>query len=542
MAQPIDPALEPALVAAAHQSRAWPFEEARRLIKRLDGVKGAANKTVIFETGYGPSGLPHIGTFGEVARTTMVRHAFDVLTEGRRKTRLICFSDDMDGLRKVPDNVPNREMLAAHLGKPLSAIPDPFSNEFPSFAAHNNARLRRFLDRFGFEYEFLSATECYKAGQFDATLMKMLQVYDKVMDIILPTLGPERRATYSPFLPVSPTSGRVLQVPMVERDAKRGTIVYVDPETGKKVETPITGGRVKCQWKADWAMRWAALGVDYEMCGKDLIDSVTLSSKICRALGEAPPENFIYELFLDEEGGKISKSKGNGLTVDAWLTYASPESLSLFMYQKPKAAKKLFFDVIPKTVDEYLTYLAKYPQEEPKAKLENPIWHIHAGKPPHAELPISFALLLNLVSVSNAEDKATLWGFIRKYAAGATPEEHPVLDHLVGYALAYYRDFVMPAKTYRLPTEHEHKALSDLATELGKVAPGAGGEELQNIVYAVGKAHAFEPLRAWFSALYEVLLGQSQGPRFGGFIELYGVDNTRLLIERALKGELVGKA
>ena len=538
MAQTLDLALQGEL-AAAQASRAWPFEEARRLIKRLDALKVVAERTVIFETGYGPSGLPHIGTFGEVARTSMVRHAFEMLTEGRRKTRLICFSDDMDGLRKVPDNVPNREMLAAHIGKPLSSVPDPFSDEFPSFAAHNNARLRRFLDRFGFEYEFLSATECYKAGQFDATLMRMLQVYDEVMDIILPTLGAERRATYSPFLPVSPTSGKVLQVPMVERDAKRGTIVYVDPDSGKKVETSVTGGRVKCQWKADWAMRWTALGVDYEMCGKDLIDSVTLSSKICRALGATPPENFIYELFLDEAGGKISKSKGNGLTVDEWLTYASPESLSLFMYQKPKAAKKLFFDVIPKTVDEYLAFLAKYPAEEPKAKLENPVWHIHAGAPPHAELPISFALLLNLVSVSNAEDTATLWGFIRKYATDATPEAHPLLDHLVGYALAYYHAFVKPAKTYRAPTEHEGKALAELAAELGKAAPGASGEELQNIVYAVGKAHGFEPLRAWFAALYEVLLGQSQGPRFGGFIELYGVENTKLLIERALAGDLV---
>ena len=537
MTQPLDTAL----IAAATEARAWPFEEARRLIKRLEKLPGGAEKTPIFETGYGPSGLPHIGTFGEVARTTMVRHAFEELTEGKRKTRLICFSDDMDGLRKVPDNVPNKDMLAAHIGKPLSSVPDPFSNEYPSFAAHNNARLRRFLDRFGFEYEFLSATECYKAGMFDATLLKMLAVYDEVMDIILPTLGPERRATYSPFLPVSPKNGRVLQVPMVERNPGKGTIVYLDPDTGQKVETPVTGGRVKCQWKADWALRWTALGVDYEMCGKDLIDSVTLSSKICRALGAVPPESFIYELFLDDQGGKISKSRGNGLTVDEWLTYASPESLSLFMFHKPKAAKKLFFDVIPKTVDEYLAFLAKYPQEEAKAKLDNPIWHIHAGNPPQAELPISFALLLNLVSVSNAEDKATLWGFIRKYAPDATPEEHPVLDHLVGYALSYYRDFVKPAKTYRLPTAPERKALEALSAALAKVAPGASGEELQNIVYAVGKEHAFEPLRAWFSALYEVLLGQAQGPRFGGFIELYGVENTRKLIERALKGELVGK-
>jgi lysyl-tRNA synthetase, class I len=537
--RPKEPVLGAA--AAAQEARAWPFEEARKVIKRLEGRKGDAANGAVFETGYGPSGLPHIGTFGEVARTAMVRHAFEVLTEGRIATRLVCFSDDLDGLRKVPDNVPNRDMLEAHLDKPLSAIPDPFSNEYPSFAAHNNARLRRFLDRFGFDYEFLSATECYRTGQFDATLLRMLEAYDEVMDIILPTLGPERRATYSPFLPISPTTGKVLQVPMVERHPKKGTVVYVDPDTKKKVETPVTGGRVKAQWKADWALRWTALGVDYEMCGKDLIDSVTLSSRICRALGGTPPENFIYELFLDQDGSKISKSKGNGLTIEEWLTYASPESLSLFMFQKPRAAKRLYFDVIPKAVDEYLAHLAAYPRDEPKANLENPAWHIHSGAPPKAELPISFALLLNLVSVSNAEDKATLWGFIRKYARGATPEEYPVLDQLVGYALAYYRDFVKPQKTYRRPTAPERKALQALSDELAKASPGASGEELQNIVYAVGKAHAFEPLRAWFAALYEVLLGQTQGPRFGGFIELYGVEETRRLIARALKGELVGK-
>jgi lysyl-tRNA synthetase, class I len=536
MTQPADVAL----AAAAMTARAWPFEEARRIIRRLEGQKAGAGKAVVFETGYGPSGLPHIGTFGEVARTAMVRHAFEVLTEGRIATRLVCFSDDMDGLRKVPDNVPNKDMLRAHLDKPLSAIPDPFSNEYPSFAAHNNARLRRFLDRFGFAYQFLSATECYRAGMFDATLLKMLEVYDEVMDIILPSLGPERRATYSPFLPVSPKSGKVLQVPMIERNATKGTVTYIDPDTREKVETLVTGGRVKAQWKADWAMRWTALGVDYEMAGKDLIDSVTLSSKICRALGGTPPETFIFELFLDQDGAKISKSKGNGLTIEEWLTYASPQSLSLYMFQKPKAAKRLYFDVIPKAVDEYLTHLAKYPQEEAKAKLENPAWHIHVGHPPQAELPISFALLLNLVSVSNAEDKATLWGFIRKYAPDATPEEHPVLDHLVEYAINYYRDFVKPEKTYRLPTEAERKALQALADELGKAPPGASGEDLQNIVYAVGKAHGFEPLRAWFGALYEVLLGQTQGPRFGGFVELYGVAETRALIGRALKGELVG--
>jgi len=534
--------LDPALAAALADARAWPFEEARRLMARLDRMPGGKDKTVIFETGYGPSGLPHIGTFGEVARTSMVRHAFEALTDGKRKTRLICFSDDMDGLRKVPDNVPNKEMLAEHLDKPLSRVPDPFSSEHASFAAHNNARLRKFLDQFGFEYEFLSATERYASGDMDETLLKMLRVYDKVMDIILPTLGPERRATYSPFLPICPTSGKVLQVPMVKLHPRKGTIVYLDPVTGKKVETKVTGGAVKCQWKADWAMRWTALGVDYEMAGKDLIDSVTLSSQICKVLGGTPPEGFNYELFLDEKGQKISKSKGNGLTIEQWLTYASPESLSLFMYQKPKSAKKLFFDVIPRAADEYLQFIAAFPEQEPKPKLDNPVWHIHSGHPPHAELPITFGLLLNLVGVSHTEDKSVLWGFIRRYAADATPEKFPILDHLAGYAINYYRDFIKPTKKFRTATTEEAVALKALDAMLAAAPAGASGSELQDLVYAAGKENGYtkETLRSWFQAIYEVLLGQSQGPRFGSFIELYGVPETRALIAKGLAGELVG--
>ena len=548
--------LEPALAAAAKDARAWPFEEARRLIKRLEGLKDGADKTVIFETGYGPSGLPHIGTFGEVARTAMVRHAFEVLTEGKRKTRLICFSDDMDGLRKVPDNVPNKDMLAAHLHKPLTSIPDPFSNKYPSFAAHNNARLRRFLDRFGFEYEFFSATECYKSGRFDETLLAMLTVYDKVMDIILPTLGPERRATYSPFLPISPRTGKVLQVPMVERHPRKGTVVYVDPDTGKKVETSVKGGAVKCQWKADWAMRWTALGVDYEMAGKDLIDSVTLSSRICKALGGTPPEGFNYELFLDDKGEKISKSKGNGLAIEEWLTYASPESLSLYMFQRPKSAKKLYFDVIPRAVDEYLQLLAAYPRQDAKARLDNAVWHIHTGTPPAAELPITFGLLLNLVAASNAHDKDVLWGFIRRHAPNAGPETHPLLDQLAGYAVRYYEDFVQPQKKFRLPDEAEADALRALSAALGKAGSTASAEELQGIIYDVGRtiARYQDPnakgatpdkpgvSNAWFGTIYQVLLGEERGPRFGSFVELYGIDNTRKLIERAVAGELVSTA
>jgi lysyl-tRNA synthetase class 1 len=537
------PQLEPALIGALNDAKAWPFEEARRLIKRLHKLKVGTAKTVIFETGYGPSGLPHIGTFSEVARTSMVRQAFEVLTEGEYNTRLICFSDDMDGLRKVPDNVPNKELLSAHLHKPLSRVPDPFANGYPSFAAHNNARLRAFLDQFGFDYEFFSATECYESGRLDETLLKMLEAYGEVMDIILPTLGPERRATYSPFLPICPRTGHVLQVPMIGRDPKKGTIVYEDPETGQKVETPVTGGHVKCQWKADWALRWVALDVDYEMAGKDLIDSVTLSSKVCRALGGTPPEGFNYELFLDDKGEKISKSKGNGLSVEEWLLYASPESLSLFMFQKPRSAKRLYFDVIPRAVDEYLQFTTAYPSQEPKQKLDSPVWHIHAGHPPAVDMPITFGLLLNLVSASNAHDADVLWGFIRRLAPDASPKKFPVLNKLVGYALRYYADFVEPSKTFRAPTDTERGALKALNAELANVQPGASAQELQTIVYETGKTNGFaENLRDWFKAIYEVLLGQSQGPRFGGFIKLYGIDETRALIDKALKGELVKAA
>jgi lysyl-tRNA synthetase class 1 len=539
-----DNAVSPSdLRALAEQSNAWPFEQAKALVARL---KKTPKDEVLFETGYGPSGLPHIGTFGEVARTTMVRHAFRVLTEDKIKTRLIAFSDDMDGLRKVPDNVPNKEMLAAHLGKPLTRVPDPFSNEYPSFGAANNARLRVFLDQFGFDYEFASSTDYYTSGRFDATLLKMLAVYDKVMDIILPTLGPDRRATYSPFLPISKTTGVVLQVPMIRRDVAAGTITYVDPDTNEEVTTPVTGGNVKCQWKADWAMRWAALGIDYEMAGKDLIDSVKLSGKICAALGGTPPEGFNYELFLDDKGGKISKSKGNGLTIDEWLRYASPESLSLFMYREPKAAKRLFFDVIPRNVDEYQQFVEGYAKQDGKQRLSNPAWHIHAGDPPVADMPVTFQLLLTLVSSSNAENAETLWGFIRRYRPGVSAETHPRLDAMVGYAINYYRDFVAPTKTFREPTDVERVALQDLRDALSRLPAEATPEDIQNAVYEIGRREPFLDHKKlakdgrpgvsldWFNMLYQVLLGQEKGPRFGSFVAVYGVQNAIGMIDGAL--------
>ncbi|MEN6542509.1 lysine--tRNA ligase [Parvibaculum sp.] len=527
------------LLEAARVSKAWPFEEARKIVERLEKEGASADRVVLFETGYGPSGLPHIGTFGEVARTTMVRHAFEILAPGV-KTRLLCFSDDMDGMRKIPDNVPDRAFLEPYLHMPLTRVPDPFTNEYPSFGDHNNAMLRRFLDTFGFDYEFASATEYYKSGRFDAILRRVAERYDAIMDIMLPTLGEERRATYSPFLPISPKTGRVLYVPIKKVNVADATIVF-DDEDGEETTLPVTGGHVKLQWKPDFGARWAALGVDFEMFGKDHGPNMGIYDRICEALGGRPPQHFVYELFLDEKGEKISKSRGNGLTIDEWLTYAPTESLALYMFQRPRQAKKLYFDVIPRAVDEYYQHLAAYPRQDWKERLGNPVWHIHSGNPPAIELPVSFALLLNLVSASHAHDKGVLWGFISRHVSGVTPETHPELDRLAGYAINYFHAFVRPSKTYRAPSEVERIAFADLVDALEKADPQTSAEELQNIVYAVGKAHGFENLRDWFKALYEVLLGEAQGPRFGSFIALYGVKETVGLIRRALAGEDLSK-
>jgi lysyl-tRNA synthetase class 1 len=538
----------PALVEAARVSTAWPFEEARKLLARLE--KRPKTGPVVFETGYGPSGLPHIGTFGEVARTTMVRRAFHLLTENRVPTTLIAFSDDLDGLRKVPDNVPNKDVLAQHLGRSLTAVPDPFGTH-DSFGAHNNARLRVFLDQFGFDYDFVSSTERYRSGAFDETLLIALDRYEEIMAIMLPTLGEERRATYSPFMPIHPDSGVVMQVPVLERHVARGTFVWAD-DSGKKYETLVTGGHTKMQWKPDWALRWTALGVDYEMAGKDLIDSVTQSSKICRALGGTPPEGFNYELFLDERGQKISKSKGNGLTIEEWLSYATPESLSLFMYQQPKSAKRLYFDVIPRNVDDYLAFLERYPTQDEKAQLLNPVWHIHDGEPPTVDVPISFSMLMNIASASNAEDKAVLWGFIRRYAPGTSAETHPKLDQLAGYAVRYFNDFEKPKKAFKAPDEVEHAAMLSLDQALKALPADASAEDIQTALYDVGRAiPRYQDLKAkgatpekpgvsseWFATIYRILLGQEKGPRFGSFVALYGIAETRAMIAKALAGTL----
>jgi lysyl-tRNA synthetase, class I len=547
---PAMPTLEltPDLIAAAAEAKAWPFEQARKLVTRYE--KTGFPDTVLFETGYGPSGLPHIGTFGEVARTSMVRHAFHVLTQNSVKTKLLCFSDDMDGMRKIPDNVPDRSFLEPHLHKPLTVVPDPFGGEFESFGHHNNAMLRRFLDTFGFDYEFASATDYYRSGCFDEILLRVAERFDAVMGVMLPTLGDERRATYSPFLPISPVSGRVLYVPMKEVDAKAGTITFAD-EDGREVTLPVTGGKVKLQWKPDFGARWAALGVDFEMFGKDHGPNMPVYDKICSVLGGRPPEHYVYELFLDENGQKISKSKGNGITIDQWLAYAPTESLGLYMYQKPTTAKKLYFDVIPRAVDEYFTFLAAYKRQDWKERLGNPVWHMFYGTPPGEDMPVPFSLLLNLVSASNAQDKNVLWGFISRYAPGVTAETHPKLDELTGYAIRYFDDFVKPGKVFRAPDEVERGALEALDEKLATLPQGADGDVIQNAILNV--ARAIERYQdhdkkspeggpgvsvVFFSMLYQVLIGQEKGPRFGSFAALYGVSETRGLIGKALRGEL----
>ena len=512
------------------QTSSWPFVEARKLIKERQKIYEKKGK-ITLQTGYGPSGLPHIGTFGEVARTSMVVNAIKQIID--IPTEIITFSDDMDGLRKIPDNIPNKEILQKNLNKPLTSVPDPFG-KFKSFGEHNNEMLKNFLDKFKFNYTFKSSTEMYQRGIFNSTLLLILENYEKIMEIVLPTLGKERRETYSPFLPICPETGKVLEVPIVEIKKKEGKIIYINND--KKIETPIINGKCKLQWKVDWAMRWYAFDVDYEMYGKDLIESAIISSKICKILGKKNPNGFSYEMFLDEKGEKISKSKGNGITIEGWLKYASPESLSLFMYQNPQRAKKLYTDVVPKAVDEYLNCIEKYKEQDIQHRLLNPVWHIHNGNPPKEKSLMPFSVLLNLVGTSNAADKDVLWKFIQKYKKDIKISEHPIFDHLVEYALQYFKDIVKPKKIYKKPNEKEKKALKDLVNRLKNCEPHTEPEAIQTIIYSVGKENGYEEnLREWFKSIYEIVFGDKDGPRMGFFISFFGIQETIDLINKHIK-------
>ena len=516
--------------------KSWPFKEAMQIIKRNGGLNNFVipdKGYILFETGYGPSGLPHIGTFGEVVRTSMIKNAFSSLINC--PTKLITFSDDMDGLRKVPDNVPKKEMLNEFLGKPLTSIPDPFE-KYESFGHHNNAKLCSFLDEFEFDYTFVSSTNKYKNGDFDKTIIEILENYQKILEIILPTLRAERKETYSPFLPISEISGKVLQVKIDEYKPKNHSIVYTEPTNNSKVEIKVTGGNCKLQWKVDWAMRWMALGVDYEMCGKDLTESVELATKICNVSKIRAPINLIYEMFLDEKGEKISKSLGNGISVDQWLRYASPQSLSLYMFQKPKSAKKLFFDVIPKTVDEYISHYNSFEDLVENKKFDSPIWHIHAGSPKNFKTKVSFNSLINLVSICNTNDKSIIWGFVNKYDSSFTAKTNPEFDKLIEYALNYYNDFILPNKKY-LKIDSENKIIfEDILTVLNyNIKHSSTAEEIQTLLYEVGKKHKFANLMEFFKLVYQVLLGQEKGPRLGSFIKLYGIKETIELINKKME-------
>jgi len=508
----------------------WPFVEARKLVKERKKIF-EKKKKITLQTGYGPSGLPHIGTFAEVARTTMMVNAIKQIID--IPTEIITFSDDMDGLRKIPDNVPNKEILEKNLHKPLTSVPDPFK-KFKSFGEHNNEMLKKFLNEFKFNYTFRSATDTYKKGLFNAALLLVLEKYDHIKEIILPTLGKERQQTYSPFLPVCPETGRVLEVPIIEIKKKEGKIIYKNGD--KKIETEVTNGKCKLQWKIDWAMRWYVFDVDYEMYGKDLIESAILSSKICQTLGKKSPNGFAYEMFLDEKGEKISKSKGNGITIEQWLKYASPESLTLYMYQNPKRAKKLYADVVPKAVDEYLACIDKFSAQDDQNRLLNPVWHVHNGNPPKEKSIMPFSVLLNLVGTSNAMDKEVLWKFIKKYKKDIKVSDHPILDGLVEYALKYFTDIVKPSKKYRKPNKKEKKALQDLVKRLRDCKDEMDPEAIQTIVYSVGKDNGYqENLREWFKAIYEIIFGDQDGPRIGFFISFFGIKESIELINKYIK-------
>ena len=513
-----------------NKTSAWPFVEAKKMLRERKSFIEKKGK-IILQTGYGPSGLPHIGTFGEVARTSMMVSALKQLTD--LPTEIITFSDDMDGLRKVPDNVPNQELLNNNLHKPLTQVPDPFG-KFKSFGEHNNEMLKDFLNEFNFEYSFKSSTELYKSGFFNPTLQIILENYQGIMDIILPTLGKERQKTYCPFLPICPETGKVLEIPVIEISKKKSKIIF--DNIGKKLEVSVLDGECKLQWKVDWAMRWFALDIDFEMYGKDLIESAILSSRIIKLFGKTSPSGFAYELFLDEKGEKISKSKGNGITIDKWLEYASPESLSLYMYQNPKRAKKLYKEIVPKTVDEYLDFMDKAKKQSELQLLMNPLWHVHNGNIPNEEIIMSFSMLLNLVETSNADTKELLWKFVKKYKKNLSEKDYPIFDKLIEYAIKYFNDVIKLKKKYKDPNLEEKKALEALIKVLDNCNEKMSPEDIQTLIYSAGKENGYsENLRDWFKLIYEVVFGDENGPRMGFFISFFGVNETKKLIKEKIK-------
>jgi lysyl-tRNA synthetase, class I len=529
----------------------WPFVEAQRIIDRLGKIGKSA---VTAETGYGPSGLPHIGTFGEVARTSFVLQALKTL-EPSIDAKIIAFSDDMDGLREVPKNLPNGEMLKEHLGKPLTSIPDPFGQE-KSFAHYMNRKLRDFLDSFGFTYQFASSTEQYKSGVFDEGFKRIVEHYDEVSDLFKATIAEEKRAAWSPFFPICASCGRVYSTRVIAVDPKALTVSYAcdAPLAGKYSccghhgVASILGGGCKVGWKVDWALRWYCLGVDYEMHGEDLLESARLSSKIVKVLGGEPPELFKYELFLDENGKKISKKIGNGISIEEWLRFAPVDSLLYIMYQKPQQAKKMGRAILPEIVDAYLELVAQYDG----AEVDSPVPFIsrlskgaHADRLPGeksaeyrgAQKLITYSLVCELVMALNQDDPRIVRDYLLKYQPGIAANV-AYYEGLIEDALAYYREVLLPARTVEKADHAMDEALAALRADLARRL--AAGEEpdaeaLQTAVFQVSKDRQLK-MKDWFRTVYRVFLGQNQGPRIGSFIALLGFEKCIERLDAHLAG------
>ncbi len=505
----------------------WPFVESRRILDRLERL---GKSSVTAETGYGPSGLPHIGTFGEVARTSFVLQALATVAP-KVESRIIAFSDDMDGLRDVPKNLPNGQMLTSHLGKPLTAIPDPFGQE-KSFAHYMNHRLRDFLDSYGFRYQFASSTESYASGVFDEGLRRIMGNYDAIRDLFTATIAEEKRAAWSPFFPICESCGRVYSTRVTELDTKGFRVAYAcdAPLAGKygscghTGSTSVLGGTCKVGWKVDWALRWFSLGIDYEMHGEDLLDSARLSSKIVKILGGEPPELFKYELFLDEKGKKISKKIGNGISLEQWLRFAPVDSLLYIMYVKPQQAKKMGLPILPEILDQYLELVAEYDgaEDSPVPFISRLSHGAHAGKL-EGQKTITYSLILELILALNQDDPRIVRDYLLKYQP-AIAGNVAYYEELIKDALAYYREVLLPSRKAE-PADHlmddTLRALRDELARLEAAGTAPDADALQTMAFQLAKDRDVK-MKDWFRALYRVFLGQSQGPRIGSFIALLG--------------------
>ena len=509
----------------------WPYEEARKVAERV--ARYEAGRPAIFQSGFGPSGMPHLGTMAELLRPSYVRKAFERLAqsgsiEPARPARLIVFIDDMDGLRKVPENIPNRETTSFHLGEPVSRIPDPFGDCHPSFSEHMLSLLEKFLAPVEIEFELIKSTEMYGSGQFDEALKLILARHQQIIEIIAPTLREENRAGWSPVMPVCPSCGQVNSTLVTGYHPERASVEFScekniggSKSCGFKGEQSVLGGKAKVGWKVDWALRWYALKVDYELYGKDLIDSARLSGQILKVLGGKPPLGFPFEMFLDEEGHKVSKSVGRGVTVDQWTRYAPIEVLKYFLLVNPRRARKLFLEAIPQYVDDYLDALRAYAAAPENERGNLPIdLVIQRTTPRRFDSELTFGMIMNLVSALGTGDRDLIWNYLTGYdpRIAGNPDTERMGKTLMECALNVYADFIEPTKKRYLPEANERDQLRALMEFLVGNS-GATAEEIEKKIYDLGRENYDKPGKI-FPLLYRVLLGQERGPRLGAFIKL----------------------